>query len=370
VNFAGRILLLCFFKYFFKSSFKARPGRRMQEMAQKFIVDGGKRHLLRETLISTDRNLLKTRTCRSCRLAFFTATTAVFCNIGIPETSTSRNWLGIDSAYAQEESRYQPVEWKLVEPGFELATYELGPTDSMLRPAVMLAKFRPSLFSFHAALASDLGSDRSDIRSLTKYWRGVAGINANFFDTSGFPLGVVVTDGRERNKLHAGGSTLSGIFVVRKGRPAILHRTEYSKSADIQCAVQAGPRLITDGSAVQLKSPDDTSRRSAIAVTQDGDVIIFATERRFPGTSLAQIQELLLHPALRIKDALNLDGGGSSQFYLQRGTGSAQDILTSGGDLIPVGLIVKRRNVSSASSARPVAKTSSLAPAPRNRSKS
>jgi exopolysaccharide biosynthesis protein len=64
---------------------------------------------------------------------------------------------------------------------------------------------------------------------------------------------------------------------------------------------------------------------------------------RFPGATLAQLQEMLLDPSLNVDDALNLDGGGSSQLFVEKNLRIADETFISGGDVVPVGLIVKRR---------------------------
>ena len=48
--------------------------------------------------------------------------------------------------------------------------------------------------------------------------------------------------------------------------------------------------------------------------------------------------------SLKIKDALNLDGGSSSQLYLKKNPALNDDFLISGGDDIPVALVIKKKD--------------------------
>jgi uncharacterized protein YigE (DUF2233 family) len=232
--------------------------------------------------------------------------------------------------------------WSTVEPGFEMARYELGEGIMVIRSEVLLLKFSPEQFDIVTVRASDLGSPRTDVRTMTKQTAGIAGINAHFFGTQGEPLGLLISAGKSLGKIHRGGRLLTGVFCIQNGRPKIVHRDNF-KDNNVSEAVQSGPRLVVDGKALQIASPDVTSRRSGIAVTDDGYVILFATMLRFPGASFRQLQEMLLDPSLKVQHALNFDGGGSSQLFVEKNLRIADETFISGGDVVPVGLIIKRK---------------------------
>lgn len=228
--------------------------------------------------------------------------------------------------------------WKAIEPGFEFAKYELG-QPAVIRPEVYLLKFDPKRFSFHAITSSP----SSDLRTLSKQAGAIAGINANFFDEQGNPLGLVIADGQLRQKLHKGGKVLTGVFTVSSaGDPAIEHR-DGARTDALATAIQAGPRLIENGQPLKLASGPESSRRSGVAITRDKEVILYATVLRFPGASLEDIQNMLLDPTLNVQHALNLDGGGSSQLFIESFASLQGETFISGGDPVPVGLVVKRR---------------------------
>ncbi len=238
------------------------------------------------------------------------------------------------SSYSQNESI-----WNEVQPGFSILRYSLGEKQYLFRSEVILLKF--SLDDFEFKIANNISQNQStDVKTLTTKEKGIAGINASFFDTKGMPLGLIIKDGEIKNKLHKGGKLLSGIFYISNNKANIIHK---SKADTIKpgLALQAGPRLVANYKNLKLKDPNTRTRRSGIAITGKGEVIIYATLLRFPGASFLEIQNMLKD--LNVKDALNLDGGSSSQLYLKKNPAVEDDFLISGGDDIPVALILKKK---------------------------
>lgn len=245
------------------------------------------------------------------------------------------------------------VRWNKLEDGLETATYTVPLHESFIKPEITLLRIDPKLHALRVVTAqSELGAPLSDVKTMTQHSRGVAGINANFFDHASRPLGLVVSDRVQQQKPHNGGAVLTGVFyttITRGGleHPKIVSRDELPQRGVVQ-AFQAGPRLIVGGRAVPLKKPDSGTRRSGVAITRTDEVLLFATVLRFPGATLKQVQEMLLLPELGVVDALNLDGGGSSQLYIGKTARNADDtfggdVFVTGGDLVPVGLVVRRR---------------------------
>lgn len=252
-------------------------------------------------------------------------------------------WLGNQAPRAEAKSPRARFYWTPVEPGFAMARYELGQGIKLLKSEVLLLKFSPRYFAIQAVSARDVGHQMIDVRTLTKKVGGIAGINAHFFDDRGEPLGLFITGGERKQGMHNGGRLLTGVFYIYRNRPAIVHRSRFAQH-DSLTAVQSGPRLIARGKPLQLSAPEVGSRRSGVAITKTGEVILYATMLRFPGASFAELQEMLLDPALEVTDALNLDGGGSSQLFVEKNSRLADETFISGGDSVPVGLIVTRKS--------------------------
>jgi uncharacterized protein YigE (DUF2233 family) len=144
----------------------------------------------------------------------------------------------------------------------------------------------------------------------------LATVNASFFDDRKAPLGLVVSDREVRNPPRRAGW---GIFFVRGGRAGIAAAPAFSVTKAVEQAVQVGPRLLTGGRVTRLKP--QSARRSVVGLDGAGHVYLAVTTRgEAEATDLAE----LLRSGLGLVDALNLDGGGSTQLYLRAG-GVEQD---------------------------------------------
>jgi uncharacterized protein YigE (DUF2233 family) len=136
-------------------------------------------------------------------------------------------------------------------------------------------------------------------------------VNASFFDDRKAPLGLVVSDRQVRNPpLKAGW----GIFFVGGGRARIAAPSGFAVTQAVEQAVQVGPRLLAGGRVTRLKP--QSARRSVVGLDRAGNVHLAVTVRgEAEATDLAE----RLARGLGLVDALNLDGGGSTQLYLRAG---------------------------------------------------
>lgn len=163
-----------------------------------------------------------------------------------------------------------------------------------------------------------------------------------FFDTNGEALGLVVSGGVKYHGIHRGGSTLTGVILAFKDKVAIVPRDAITDGHGLE-ALQSGPRLVANGEVVRgIRKQEEFTRRSGVCTTKGGDIVLFAVTSALRGASLNEIAELLVNPFIQCQDALNLDGGGSSQFYisprLQGASPDFQGMELTGRDSIPVAL--------------------------------
>ena len=156
-------------------------------------------------------------------------------------------------------------------------------------------------------------------------------INAQYFDNSsgGTGLardflkidGVVATAGAD------GRSTTfaNGAFVINDGVAGIkkVDRNEGARGLTDKNVMVCGPLLIDNGeyAALNLNSTHNTDPhpRTAVAVTEDGSVLLVTIDGRFPGQAVGMSTSLMqeLFTILGAKSALNLDGGGSTTMYIK-----------------------------------------------------
>jgi uncharacterized protein YigE (DUF2233 family) len=158
-------------------------------------------------------------------------------------------------------------------------------------------------------------------------------VNANFFDKSRRPLGIIVRSGEVVQKPRS--TSWQSIFLVSKsGRPRIVLPDKWNQHRRTAwMAVQAGPRLVAEGHTVKLK-PNYSAPRVGVCIQWDRDLIFFATPttQKFHVTEMAKIARRKENQGgLACRDAMLFDGGHSVNFFIG---GEEQVSIT--GDPVPV----------------------------------
>ena len=165
--------------------------------------------------------------------------------------------------------------------------------------------------------------DRGKAGSLGEAMRGfpaIAGCNGGYFTPEFQPLGMSISQGIRTGKMERS-SLLGGVLMVRKGRPMILWRDEFTEQSGITELIQAGPRLVNGG--LPVKGLDDSKSRIRTFVLTDcaGHWALGLCDR----VSLRQLSDLLatkgIITELDVERALNLDGGSSSGLWYRRDDG-------------------------------------------------
>jgi exopolysaccharide biosynthesis protein len=174
----------------------------------------------------------------------------------------------------------------------------------------------PSRFALRVLRASEFGWKKASTKNMCKASGATVCINTNFFDEQGKPLGVVISRGIQHNRTHNGGGTLTGVLFVTPDTIGIVHRSNFSAERVIE-ATQAGPRLISEGvPVVGVKDSSNPTNISLACIDREKRVILLRASLAIFGGSLREVQNLLLRPELDCIEALNFDGGGSSQMYI------------------------------------------------------
>ena len=160
----------------------------------------------------------------------------------------------------------------------------------------------------------------------------IAGVNGVFHASDGTPLGLVITDGRLKS-LPIMARTAMGI--TQDGR-ILMDNVSIDAEGNlvpdwleegVVYAVGGGPRLVKDGKAnvtsLQEQFKADVARgrapRTAVGVTDDGKLLLVAVTGRQAyysiGVTLEELADIMIE--LGAKDAMNLDGGGSSTMVVR-----------------------------------------------------
>ena len=195
------------------------------------------------------------------------------------------------SVYAQE--------WKAIDTGLAYAQSN----------GVHLFRIDPKLFKFSVVTAKDLGESDATAPMFTKKAKAILAVNGGFFSPEHKSLGLLMREGKTINPLRT--TSWWAIFQVSQSKPSIIPLNQFIPSANIEMALQVGPRLVVDGEVPKLKP--STARRSGIGICNGpasvGQVVIAVTET----AELSMDDFADLFKKLGCANALNLDGGGSTQ---------------------------------------------------------
>ena len=195
--------------------------------------------------------------------------------------------------------------WQTLAPGIEYQDLITSP----LTPWAHIHAFRISLKQNQLDLitAKRFPQKNATINELAKKSHALIAINGGFFDQNFHPLGLRIKHHQAYNPLKR--ISWWGVFYIKNQRPFITSSHEYEASPLIDFAVQSGPRLIIDGHIPHLKP--GIAERSALGITRQNKVIILVTDKAMLTTT--ELAHLLRASPLSCINALNLDGGSSSQ---------------------------------------------------------
>ncbi len=206
------------------------------------------------------------------------------------------------------------TQWQPLGQGLDYAVLNTPNTSGKLHA------FRINLrnYQLDIVLAQDHKTPSASVKRLNDASHAVLAINGGFFSPEREPLGLRIQSGKVRHKLKTNTSWW-GVFFIQNNRAYITPPRSFRLNKNISFAVQAGPRLIINGYIPSLKESFD--ERSALCITRKGDVIITATDGA--PLSTTQLAKLLSTPTnkggLSCYNALNLDGGTSTQLYAKIG---------------------------------------------------
>ena len=208
-----------------------------------------------------------------------------------------------------------PLHWQSLATGLDYTVIYPSPT----MPLQKIHAFRIDLkkYKLTLILAKNYQKKSIFVNQVAQNINALIAINGGFFSPQSQPLGLRINSGKVLHPLK--NTSWWGVFIVKNSRAMIVPKSGFRYSKNIQFAIQAGPRLIVNGTIPKLR--ENVANRSALGVTRNGNVIIVATQNL--ALSTTQLASIMQRPekqgGLACYNGLNLDGGNSSQLYAHVG---------------------------------------------------
>lgn len=223
-------------------------------------------------------------------------------------------------------------------PGLEHRDWRLVLEGGLPPARVHVVRFDPARFALEAVRGSEV-DPRDGLAAAPDFRRArgaVAAVNGGYFDPNYKPLGLLVSRGEQLERLRR---VDHGVFYIAGGRPGLQHAKRFVAPADLEFAVECGPRLVVDGAPTQLKPSQ--ARRAALGYDAAGRAYVIVSDAVM---SLQAFADAIARPVERdglgLVGALNLDGGSSAMLDLAAGAERAQ---VPSAIEVPVGLVVVPR---------------------------
>ena len=196
------------------------------------------------------------------------------------------------------------LEWRTVRDGFE--TGELAATvDGQEVDRLFLLRIAPAKFRFKVRIDP---SGHHDLDAWMKSLGASAVINGSYYAPDGSPATPVVSGGARLGP--ADYDARAGAFVATPASAGIrdLAKLNWQDAlAGARDAMVSYPLLLSGNGASRVVASDWLANRSFVGEDQDGNIILGTTAQGF--FTLQRLAAFLRRAPLRLKLALNLDGG-------------------------------------------------------------
>ncbi len=201
--------------------------------------------------------------------------------------------------------------WEKLAPGIEYRDLSPNP----LIPWAHVHVFRINLRKQKLDLvtASDLSRPHASVEEMARHSDALIAVNGGFFDTEYHPLGLRIGHHHRYSAIKP--ISWWGVFYTIRKKARLAKVSQYPASRSVDFAIQSGPRLIVGGKIPKLKP--GVAERTALGITQNNQVILLVTEHAAMSTTA--LADMMKKFPLYCEDALNLDGGSSTQVYANVG---------------------------------------------------
>lgn len=154
------------------------------------------------------------------------------------------------------------------------------------------------------------------LASLSESRQAIAGVNGGYFEPDFTPVGLVISEGKTRQKFKKA-KILSGIVATSpKGTLSIFRSARFDPNPGAyREAIQCGPMLVENSTPVPGLNTEKIARRTAVATGPANQAaLLYLTS-----VTLADAAQILTLPKIlgswHPVTALNLDGGSSSTLW-------------------------------------------------------
>lgn len=160
------------------------------------------------------------------------------------------------------------------------------------------------------------GSTFATSRDVAARTDALLAINGGFFTPEGEPLGLVISGGNRSGGWNSASSLGSGIYrIAPSGVASISRRKSRSAVSDSIELLQAGPVLVENGAMVSGLDSEKTAVRS-IVLTDGASRWWIGRTSSCSLSSLGRALSTASPAGWNIKQALNLDGGRSTDLFI------------------------------------------------------
>jgi uncharacterized protein YigE (DUF2233 family) len=204
------------------------------------------------------------------------------------------------------------TDWRKLAPGIEYRDLD----GDYLTPWSHIHAFRINLKNNELALvtAKDMSRENASVEEYAQYSNALLAINGGFFDNNCKPLGLRIYN--KQQKYPVKHISWWGIFYVKNQKAHLTNIRQFSLQSQIDFAIQSGPMLLVNNRIPPLKP--GRAERSALGISYDGRIIILVTDNM--PISTTELAQLMKAPPLNCENAINLDGGSSSQLRSKVGS--------------------------------------------------
>jgi len=207
------------------------------------------------------------------------------------------------------------VRWQSLEKGIDYRQIILSKTYPY--PKIHAFKINLSRYELKLIRAPQKNSQGISIKESALPTPAILAVNGGFFTPEFSPIGLRISQSQLYHPIKRSGWL--SIFWIKQEVAKISSFNEFLRLRNMRpdFAIQAGPRLLINKSIPRLKKGLD--ERVALGINDQNQVILIATENA--SLSTETLAEWFLKSesdgGLACHDALNLDGGQSTQLFVR-----------------------------------------------------